>query len=243
MSELAQHALNDAASQGSFAQLRSTQATLLIDEIKRLCGTRQDGSTPVSCTVPSTGVPGPASLEAASDDLRTHVMNVPSESMSVMVRMSNQLALAGAPLATVPDVGDDEAAANAMLQWEFSAIYALKVASAYAGSSSAAIDKALKRHKDTAAALHGYLTASGATKIAVAEPAYSLDGYPSPHDAEALLLAVEQDSVARWNASAAGSGAASWRLYALAHASQQASRVAELMKVAGQDPQHAEFMK
>ncbi|MDU0477927.1 hypothetical protein QVA66_01590 [Staphylococcus chromogenes] len=231
LNSLAQTALNDAAglqaTNPELSAVRRDHAQRLFAEVRRLCGTREDGSTPDTCVVPTADAVPTADtsdiVAKAAADLLIHVDKVPRESMPEVARIHTELAELGASAETSePPAGSGEA--RAVLEWENSVVYALKVTLAYAGKHTPAVEDAISRHSARAAALHAALP-----DAPPAAAAYNLSAYPDPAATMDFLKAIESDSVTRWNISASESDSGAWRRYALSVSAEDARQAQALL--------------
>lgn len=230
---LGDQALSDSKSaDASYADVRATQAQALFDEIARLCGTTSDGATPEACRYPKAE---PTVTPMAPMDATSGVLDaLPSLDESSRPRVAaiyTQLAMMAGPVSATPPAAVDPA----MLEWENAVVYGLDVALAFSGSATPMVEESLKRHQELVASLPASTTPAPA--------AYDLSQYPSVEATSDFLVAVEADSVSRWQSSALASDNDEWCRYALVEAGNAAVRYAALVSARGEDPMQAPFLK
>lgn len=239
---MGESAMNDAAGAGdpTFQELRKAQARLLFDEVARLCGHNSDGEVPEGCVFPTADAqPTARTAEEAAADVLSRVGEVPTESLPQIAVMYAQLAMLSEPatVSKAPTLATPEV--ESLRNWEQGAIFALDVASAFAGAASADVADAVAAHEEVLAALPASTTATPTS--------FDISQFPQVSDAgtaRELIIAVEAESVKRWNFLATASATPpEWRTYALTQAGNAAARYAKLVSAAGQDPFAADFLE
>lgn len=213
-------------------QLREKQSQQLFDEIARLCGTNKDGSTPEECRYPK----GESTLPSISlSDAASHVLDsmgsAPASSRPLLATHYVQLAMKGNPVSAPLPADTDPA----MRDWENGVVYAMEVSLAFSGSATPTVEKSLEAHKELVSAMP-----LGSTP---APAAYDLSAYPPPAQTIDFLIALESDSVSKWQDSALAAKSDDWRRYALIQAGNAAVRYAALVSARGENPFDAPFVK
>ncbi|MBI9000698.1 ferritin-like domain-containing protein [Corynebacterium sp. CCM 9185] len=241
------------------AAVRERHAEALDAEIRRLCGVLEDGSTPDSCTVP-VSTDAAVSVDTGSGDvlpdsaalIARKAASAPKDSVLKLARMHGELAVITGttpePSATgkfvdgtvlAPDSADLKAAERA-LEWQYSAIYGLGVAQAWADSGTAAvIGEAVDVHRQLANQLHELLSGVPGARSPVPAAGYEFSGGDAPTDPDSALAAavrIETDSVLMWQAAAAGAEKPGWRVWCLLAGSTATLRAVPLLAIAGTDP-------
>ncbi|WP_239088639.1 DUF4439 domain-containing protein [Corynebacterium macginleyi] len=203
---LALQGVDDAA-----ADMRSSQADALYEEIARLCGTDERGNVPHSCEVerPTQALSATDSsqvLEQAALATTEAADEGNSESRAIVTQQAitlNAWLPGGAP--GIPPLSQPhrESAVD-LLQWEYEQVFGLDFARAYSGpAAEGRIDKLLSLHHRRINQLHGALGHNG--EIPQPEPAYSSAAATLPSDADSTAAfvdtLVEQDAD-KWHAAA-----------------------------------------
>ncbi|MCX7443965.1 DUF4439 domain-containing protein [Corynebacterium sp. P7003] len=241
------------------AEARERHAAELDGEIRRLCGHREDGSVPESCDLPqtterdpSTGGDPSAVLPGSAEFIIGKLGEIPTESVPRVARMHAELAvLAG----TTPDpstavremdpgsgVGSvDVDAAREALDWEYSAIYGLGVAQAWADPEVAeVIGRSIEGHRDLAEALRGLLATVPDADPPVPAAGYTVaSGAETPEDPASALAAavrIDTDSALMWQAAAGAAEGALWRTWCVLAGSTSVLTAVPLLDAAGTDP-------
>lgn len=243
------------------AEVRERHAEALDAEIRRLCGVLEDGTVPDSCTVPeATDATVSATIGAAdvlpesAELIAREVASVPQESVLKLARMHGELAVLTGTTpepesSTVrglvdqaefdPDSADLEAALRA-LEWQYSAIYGLEVAQAWADPPVAAsIGEAVAGHRELAEQLRELLSGVPESRLPVPAAGYGMPEGKAPTDtgsALATAVSIETDSVFMWQANATTAEQPVWRVWCVLAGSTAALRSAPLLAAAGTDP-------
>ena len=203
---LALQGVDDAA-----ADMRSSQADALYEEIARLCGTDDQGNLPHSCEVerPTQAPPAPDSsqvLEEAASATTEAADEVSSESRPIVTQQAITLnAWLPGDAPDIPTLSQPhrESAAD-LLQWEYEQVFGLDFARAYSEpAAEGRIDTLLSLHHRRIDQLQEALSQNG--EAPQPEPAYSSSAATLPSDADSaatfLDTLVERDAD-KWHAAA-----------------------------------------
>lgn len=230
---LGEQARSDSTSEDArYAAVRADQAKQLFDEVARLCGTNSEGETPEACAAPTaTPTVTPLAPAAAATGVLDALEKVESSSLPRIAAIYTQLAMLAEPVEVTPPTSAD----SAMREWENAVVYGLEVAIAFSGSATKDVKKSLEHHQNVATALPVGTTPS--------PTAYDLSQYPDPDQTYEFLLALESDSVSKWQQSAVQSTDEEWTRYALIQAGNAAVRYSELAQAIDKDPMQAEFLQ
>ena len=141
-----------------------------------------------------------------------------------------------------PDSEDLEAALRA-LEWQYSAIYGLEVAQAWADPPVAAsLGEAVAEHRQLAEQLRELLSGVPESRLPVPAAGYVVPGDQAPTDPGSALttaVRIETDSVFMWQAGAATAEQPVWRVWCVLAGSTATLRSAPLLAAAGTDPASA----
>ena len=241
------------------AEVRERHAEALDAEIRRLCGVLEDGTVPDSCTVPAaTDAPVPTGtgsadvLPESAEQIAREAASAPRESVPKLARMHGELAVLTGTTAEPttaehlvsdaafdPDSADLDAAQRA-LEWQYSAIYGLEVAQAWADPGVAAsIGRSVEGHRELAAQLRELLSGVPESRLPVPAAGYGRPGDQAPTDAGSALataVRIETDSVLMWQAGAATAEQPVWRVWCVLAGSTAALRSVPVLADAGTDP-------
>ena len=240
------------------AEVRERHAEALDAEIRRLCGVLEDGTVPDSCTVPeatdatvSATIGSADVLPESAELIAREVASVPQESVLKLTRMHGELAVLTGTTAEPsaaetfvddatfdPDSADLEAALRA-LEWQYSAIYGLEVAQAWADPPVAtSIGEAVAGHRELAEQLRELLSGVPESRLPVPAAGYGMPEGKAPTDAGSALataVSIETDSVFMWQADATTAEQPVWRVWCVLAGSTAALRSAPLLAAAGTD--------
>ncbi|MDO4910917.1 MAG: hypothetical protein Q3972_04135 [Corynebacterium sp.] len=199
---------------------RVEQSTELFDEIQRLCGHLPNDERPASCTeqtiLESASLPQPQDLNAAAAQIRQLATAVPASSRGLIARQYQQLIQLGAAnppadlslqVASSTNTQDINAIKEA-LNWEYSVIAGLSIASAY---TSADLNSVMNIHRDIAQYLTHLLDSAG-IEAPVASPGYTFNEV-TPTDAasaDAFLAEVTSQAPNLWLNAAENAQSSQW---------------------------------
>lgn len=204
--------------------LRAQQSDELFAEIARLCGHTRDGEYPSACSKDtilsgSIDAPAPISTDAhalydqAADALILQASAIPASSRGLIARQYGQLITQGArtsdidttaTLNNIHDINDLKAA----LEWEYSIIAGLSIASSY---TAADVNSIADMHRDIAHTLIDILRNNN-IDIPVASPAYTFSDIQviDQATATAFINRVQQDTEDLWYGYAENAQSTPW---------------------------------
>ena len=205
------------------AEVRASHAEELLDEIHRVCGFEDDGSTPESCQVAPSDLEAPPAKDADSYIVKSqkqileHLADVPEDSRALVIghyidesRLGNDIKIT-AP--TDLSLSDDEwITLQDLAERENAAAWALGVAMGYLPSNKHETVSAMIEHHQQRAALLNSLNGENAASLA--EPGYTSE-LPAPTDTKSALntvSTVENSAVSSWHAAAAAAKTDQWRV-------------------------------
>lgn len=231
---------------------RSEDATALENEIYRLCGQHDDGSTPESCQDPLISQEGTTPVhENSGQIILDNIATVPQDSLAVVVPQYTALAAAGNAVPPVhaadlsaeansksndEDLNADIDSVTSALNHELAAIYGLGVASSFADSDTRGqIMEMIDQRQERVRALEETLASADAVAenqtLPTGDAAYDLSAYTTPVDegtARAFLTEIAADDESFWEATTSRAHAQSWRYQSLVVAGLAAQRAASL---------------
>lgn len=237
---------------------RTEDATAIENEIYRLCGKLDDGTTPESCRDPLTSQEGVATPSTnPAQFILDSVATVPQESMGVVVPLFTNLAATGHAIppihpadlseatnteASKEDLRKDAEFATKALEHELAAKYGLGVAVSFADQPTRErIQAMIDTRQHRIEALESTLSSSEAFQTAelndvqappAGDAAYSLEQYTQPTNqatAEVFLRELATDDLTFWENAAASATTASWRYQSLVTAGN-AAKTAEAVR-------------
>lgn len=187
---------SDVTDSGSH-ELLAAQSAELYTEIERLCGLREDGTTPPSCARDKMTPSDDETLSSLTpvEAIAHSAHDVPAESRPLLATQAADLA-ALAPEQDLPELpvlepGPAIELATQQLEWEYSQVYGLDFARAFLeGESVTAVDAQIKEMESRIDVLRAAL--ANAESIPVPQAAYTSEGSQLPTDPASATAFVAQ---------------------------------------------------